>query len=126
MTANWTRVVLAGSWITLMLIYLLGDVLRIFAGHMEPGKLGDRTAPSWMWTLIAVIMLVPISMILITLLTPEPPLRWLTIGVSIALAIFNLVGMPYKGFFDNLLIVVSLGINAFIVWTAWTWDTAEA
>ncbi|MFD1505635.1 hypothetical protein FE374_01455 [Georgenia yuyongxinii] len=125
MTANWTRVVLAGSWITLMLIYLLGDVLRIFAGHIEPGKLGDRPAPGWMWTLIAAIMLVPIAMILTTLLTPETPLRWLTIGVSIALAIFNLAGMPYKGFFDNLLIVFSLGINTFIIWTAWTWETAE-
>jgi len=26
-----TRIVLAGCWISLMLIYLLGDVLRIFA-----------------------------------------------------------------------------------------------
>ncbi|NLB47331.1 MAG: hypothetical protein GX814_06285 [Microbacteriaceae bacterium] len=126
MTPDWTRIVLAGSWVTLMLIYLLGDVLRIFAGHIEPGKLGERPAPGWMWTLIAVIMLVPIAMILTSLLTPAAPLRWITIIVSIALAIFNVAGMPYKGFFDNLLIVLSLGINVFIVWTAWAWENSRA
>jgi hypothetical protein len=125
MTGNWTRVVLAGGWVTLMLIYLLGDVLRIFAGHLEPGKLGGKPAPGWMWTLAAVIMLVPIAMILISLLTPEPPLRLITIGVSAALAIFNLAGLPYKGFYDNLLIAVSLSVNALIIWLAWTWETAE-
>jgi hypothetical protein len=30
------RIVLAGAWISLMLIYLLGDVLRIVAGHYGP------------------------------------------------------------------------------------------
>ncbi len=34
-----TRIVLSGLWIALMLTYLLGDVLRIFAGDFEPGKL---------------------------------------------------------------------------------------
>lgn len=126
MIIEMTRVVLAGSWISLMLIYLLGDVLRIFAGHIEPGKLGNHTAPEWMWTLIAGIMLVPIAMILTTLLTPVTPLRWITIGISLALAIFNLAGLPYKGLFDNLLIVISIGLNGFIIWTAWVWSTPEA
>lgn len=123
MTSEWTRIVLAGAWVSLMLIYLLGDVLRIFAGHVEPGRLGDRPAAPWMWTLAAVIMFVPIVMILTTLLAPAVPLRWVTIGVSAALAIFNVAGMPYKGSFDNLLIVVSLGLNAYVAWTAWFWDT---
>ena len=34
-----TRVILAGLWVAVMLTYLLGDVLRIFAGDVEPGKL---------------------------------------------------------------------------------------
>ena len=34
---EWERIVLAGAWISLMLIYLLGDVIRIFAGHVEVG-----------------------------------------------------------------------------------------
>ena len=116
---EWARVVLAGGWITLMLIYLLGDVLHIFAGHVEPGQLNGRPAPDWMWTMIAVIMLVPIAMIMTSLLVPTEPLRWITITISIALVIFNLAGLPYRGFFDNTVIGLSFGMNAYIAWIAW-------
>ncbi len=119
-SAEWSRVVLAGAWISLMLVYLLGDVLRIFAGHAEPGRIGGRAAPEWMWTLVACIMVVPIAMILVTLLVPAGQLRWITVCVSAALAIFNLAGLPYRGVYDNLLIVLSLGLNALIAWLAWT------
>jgi hypothetical protein len=119
-TGEWVRVLLAGGWISLMLVYLLGDVLRLFAGHIEPGQLGGRAAPDWMWTMIAVIMLVPIAMILVSLLAPAAPLRWITLAVTVALAVFNVVGLPYRGFFDNMLIVLSLGLNGWIAWTAWT------
>ena len=40
-----TRVVLAGLWVALMLTYILGDVLRIFAGDVEPGKLMGPDRP---------------------------------------------------------------------------------
>ena len=31
------------------------------------------------------------------------------------------MGMPYKGFVDNMLLVVSFGLNAFVIWIAWAW-----
>ena len=34
-----TRIVIAGLWVATMLTYLWGDVMRIFAGDVEPGKL---------------------------------------------------------------------------------------
>ncbi len=117
--SEWGRIVLAGSWVSLMLIYLLGDVLRLFAGSFTPGHIGDVPAKSWMWTMAALIMLVPIAMILTTLLTPAGSLKWITIAVSVALALFNLSALPYKDFFDNMLIVISLGLNVFIVWYVW-------
>ncbi len=43
-----TRIVLSGFWVALMLTYLLGDMLRIFAGNSEPGKIKaviDRRYP---------------------------------------------------------------------------------
>lgn len=116
-----TRIVLAGAWVSLMLIYLLGDVLRIFAGDHTPGKMGDKPAAEWMWTVAAVIMLVPIAMILISLLVPASPLKWITIIVSIALVIFNITGLPYPGFYDNLLIFVGFAVNGVIIWQAWAW-----
>lgn len=116
-----TRVVLAGGWISLMLVYLLGDVLRIFAGDHVPGQLDGAPARSWMWTMAAVIMLVPIAMIMISLMLPVSPLRWVTIVVSAALVLFNLAGLPYPGAYDNLLIGVGFLVNALIIWQAWSW-----
>lgn len=102
-----------------MLIYLLGDVLRLFAGTIAPGHIGDEPAKSWMWTLAAIIMLIPIAMILVTLLVPAGPLKWVTVIASIAIALFNLASLPYDDFFDNMLLVISIGLNGFVVWYAW-------
>jgi hypothetical protein len=117
-----TRLVLAFAWVALMLIYLLGDVLRVFAGHAEPGRIDGTPAKPWMWTLAACIQLVPIIMILATMLTPAGPLVWITVVVSAMGAVFNLFGLPYKGFYDNMLIVVSVGVNALIIWQALAWN----
>lgn len=73
-----------------------------------------------MWTLAALIMLIPIAMILITLLAPVTPLKWVTLAVSIALALFNLASLPYEDFFDTMLLVISVALNGFTVWYAWT------
>lgn len=121
-----TRIVLAGGWVALMLVYLLGDVLRIFAGDFVPGELAGRRAQPWMWVAAALVMLVPIVMLLASLLVPDEPLRWLTIVVSVGLVLFNLAGLPYPGAYDNLLIVVGFGVNVFLVWQAWVWQPAVA
>ncbi len=117
-----TRIVLAGLWVALMLVYLLGDVLRIFAGDFAPGKIagGVQTTPA-MWLLIAVLMLVPIVMLVLTLTVADPAIRWVTIVAAVAVALFNIAGLPYPGAYDNFLILVSLGFNALIAWHAWNW-----
>ena len=117
-----TRIVLAGVWVATMLTYLLGDVLRIFAGDTEPGKLaGGMQATQGMWLLIAGIMLIPIVMVVLTLTIKYPAIRWVNIVAAILLILFNLAGLPYKGAYDNFLIVVSLGFKALIIWYAWRW-----
>jgi hypothetical protein len=90
-----TRLVLAGLWVAVMLTYLLGDVLRIFAGDFEPGKLaGGRTATPLMWLLITAVMLVPIVMIVLTLTVDHSAIRWLNIVAAGALIVFNLLACP--------------------------------
>lgn len=116
-----TRIVLAACWVSLMLIYLLGDVLRIFAGDHTPGRMGDREGAAWMWTVAALVMLVPIVMILVSLLVPATPLVWITVIVAAFLVLFNLVGLPYPGFYDNLLIVVSFAVNGIVIWQVLAW-----
>jgi hypothetical protein len=105
-----------------MLTYLLGDVLRIFAGDFQPGKLaGGFQATPVMWLLIAVIMLLPIVMIVLTLIVDHPAIRWLNLIVAVGLVVFNLAGLPYPGAYDNVLILFSFAFNALIVWYAWGW-----
>jgi hypothetical protein len=117
-----TRIVLSGLWAAVMLTYLWGDVLRIMAGDVEPGKLmAGMQATQGMLLLIAVIMLVPIIMVVLTLTIPYPAIRWVNIIVAIIVVVFNLLGLPYKGAYDNLLIVVSFVFNALTVWYAWKW-----
>ena len=117
-----TRIILSGFWVATMLTYLLGDVLRIFSGDFESGKIVGGFQPTQgMWLLIAVIMLVPIVMVVLNLTIPYPAIRWVNIIVAILVVIFNLVGLPYKGAYDNFLIVVSFVFNALTIWYAWKW-----
>ena len=85
------RIILSGLWVALMLIYLLGDVLRIFAGDIKPGELeGGVQATQAMWLGIAIIMLVPIVMVVLSLTLGYPAIRWVSIIVAIVVVIFNL------------------------------------
>lgn len=115
------RVVLSGMWVAVMLTYLLGDVLRLFAGDMKPGELGGRKASQGMWLGIAVIMLIPILMVVLCLTLPFPVIAWLNIVVAVLVVVFNLVGLPYPGMYDNFLMLVSFVFNALIAWHAWAW-----
>lgn len=116
-----TRIILSGIWIAVMLTYLLGDVLRIFAGDFKEGELMGTQPTQGLWLLIAVIMLVPIIMIILTLTLSYPAVRWVNIVVAILVVVFNLVGLPYPGAYDNFLIVVSIVFNGLTVWYAWRW-----
>ncbi len=116
------RIILAGLWIALMLTYLLGDVLRIFAGHFKPGEINGVPMTQAMMMLIAVIMLIPILMIVLSLTVPFPLIRWINLGAAVGLFIFNLVGIGgYEGKFDTFLIIVGLVFNVVTVIYAWNW-----
>lgn len=118
------RIILAGLWVAVMLTYLLGDVLRLFAGDVTPGELAGRTASQGMWLGTAVIMLIPIIMVVLSLTMPYPVIAWINIVVAVLAIVFNLFGLPYTGWYDNFLIIVSFVFNALTVWYAWTWVSA--
>jgi len=120
------RIILSGLWVAVMLTYLLGDVLRVFAGDVTPGELGGRTASQGMWLGIAVIMLIPIVMVVLSLTLPYPAIGWVNILVAVLVVVFNLIGLPYPGLYDNFLIIVSFVFNALTVWYAWTWVSTAA
>ena len=116
-----TRIILSGLWGALMLIYLLGDVLRIFSGDVARMG-GTQHFTQAMWLGIAVLMLIPILMVVLSLVLPQPVNRWANIIVAVLFFLFNLVGLPtYPSAYDKFLLLVSLGFNAATVWIAWQW-----
>lgn len=117
------QIKLAALWVALMLTYLLGDVLRIFAGDFKPGEIGGQPLSPGMLLGIAILMLIPIVMILLTLALPQPVNRWVNIIVAVFFFLFNLVGLPtYPSAYDKFLIVVGLVFNVITVWVAWKWE----
>lgn len=114
------RIILSGSWVALMLTYLLGDVLRIFSGDTQ--RMGNdlQKFTGGMWTGIAALMLIPILMVFLTLVVPYPVIRWVNIIAAIFFFVFNIIGLPtYPSTYDKFLIVVGLGFNVVTVWYAW-------
>jgi len=117
-----TRYLLAALWVALMLVYLLGDVLRIFSGDFTPGLIQGVKVTQAMWLGIAVFMLIPIVMILVTLMLEQPANRWVNIIAAAGLLIFNLFGLPtYPSAYDKFLIVVGLVFNVMTAVYAWNW-----
>ena len=114
---------LAAMWTALMLTYLLGDVLRIFAGDFKAGEIGGMKAGQGIWMAAAVLMLIPIVMVVVSVTFDGEAVRWAHIVAAGGLFLLNLIGLPgYPGWYDRFLIAVGLGINALTVWTAWSWS----
>ena len=89
-----TRIIVAGLWIAVMLTFLLGDVLRIFAGDVTAGEILGKSVTQGMWLLIAAIMLTPIIMVVLSLVLPYPAIKWVCIVLAVLWVILNFAGLP--------------------------------
>ena len=116
------RIILSGLWLALMLTYLLGDVMRIFAGDFTPGKIEGTKMTQSMLMVMALLMLIPIVMVFLSLTLNYPLIRWVSIVAAGFLFIFNIAGIhSYPGHYDKFLIAVGLVFNAITIWFAWMW-----
>ncbi|HWY28630.1 MAG TPA: DUF6326 family protein [Candidatus Sulfotelmatobacter sp.] len=117
------KIILSASWIALMLTYLLGDVLRIYAGDFKPGEIAGRKITQNLLLGIAILMAVPIVMVFLSLTLNYPLSRWANITVAIVFLGFNLIGLPtYHSNYDRFLIIVGLGFNILTIGYAWQWQ----
>jgi len=117
-----TRIILSGLWLATMLTYLLGDVMRIFAGDFKAGEIGGMQPTQVMWLGIAILFVIPIVMIFLSLTLKYPAIRWANIIVPIIFFGINLIGLPgYPSAYDKFLCIVGLGFNVLTVWYAWKW-----
>lgn len=117
-----TRIKLSALWVSLMLSFLLGDVLRIYSGDFVGGQVGGGQIPKEMYLGIAIVLVMPVVMLFLSLVLKHAVNRWTNIAVAIFFFLFNLVGLPgYASAFDQFLIVVGLVFNLLTIGYAWKW-----
>ena len=122
-----TRIKLSALWVSLMLTYLLGDVLRIFSGDFVAGEVSGMEMSQGLMLGMAILMVIPVVMVLLSLVLKHAANRWANIILSGLFFIFNAIGLPtYPSLYDQFLIVVGLVFNAITVWVAWRWKGQEA
>ncbi|MDI9469628.1 MAG: hypothetical protein QM296_05400 [Bacillota bacterium] len=116
------RVQLAVCWVALLLIYLLGDVLRLYEKGQEAAVIDGKPMGQLQLLMAALLMLIPILMALGMVFLPQGVARWTGIICSLVLFIVNVFGVAgYSGLFDRVLIALSLLLNLFIVVWTWLW-----
>ena len=120
------RIKLSALWVSLMLTYLLGDVLRIFSGDFIAGEVVGMQMGQGIWFGMAILLAIPVFMITLSLTLPFRLNRWANIVLTVFFFVFNLIGLPtYPSAYDKLLIIVGLVLNVLIVWYAWRWAKQE-
>jgi len=115
------KITLSFLWVALMLTYLLGDVLRIFAGDFTPGKLEGKPLTQIMVLGMAILMVIPIIMVVLSVTLPYFVNRWANIIVAIFFFLFNLISIRGYSTYDKFLLIVSMGFNLLTVFYAWNW-----
>lgn len=116
------RLQLSALWVAVVLVYLYGDVLRIFS-HDFPDVMDTKHFSGPMWLGIAVLMSIPIIMVVVSLLVADPGVtRWANIIAAGFFFVFNLVGLPtYPSAYDKYLLLLSMVFNVLTVIIAWNW-----
>jgi hypothetical protein len=115
------KIILSGLWVAVMLTFLWGDVLNIFSGEVEK-TFGDQSQMTQgMWLGIAILMMIPIVMVVLSLTTSYPLNRWTNIIVAIFWFGFNLLSLKGYSTPAKFLLIVSMGFNLLTVWNAWNW-----
>ena len=115
------KIILSGLWVATMLTYLWGDVLSIFAGDVVAGEMGGMKPTQTMWMGIAVLMMIPIVMVVLSLTLQRPVNRWANIIVALFWIVFNLSSLQGYPVYNKILLVISMGFNVLTVWYAWKW-----
>ena len=113
------KIILAFIWVALMLIFLLGDVLRIFAGEFTPGEIEGKPFTQGTWFTMAVLMLTPIVMVVLSLILESPVNNWVNIIVALLWILLNLSSIKGYKVPDQFLLIVSMGLNILTIVYAW-------
>jgi hypothetical protein len=121
------KIKLSALWVALMLTYQQGDVMRLYSGDFTAGdNIEGVQITQTMWLGMAIFMVIPVFMIILSLTLKYSVNRWANIIVALFFFVINLIGLPtYPSAYDQFLIIVGLGFNALTVWYAWKWQKRE-
>lgn len=114
------KIIFSILWIACMLTYLLGDVLRIIAGDFTPGEIDGKKLNQKMWFGMAVIMVIPIVMVVLSVILPHPANSIVNIIIASIFILFNLAGIKGYKVPDVFLLCVSFVFNALTIYYAST------
>ena len=120
---NITKLKLSALWVTLMLTYLLGDVMRIFSGDFVAGEMVDVQGSQALYLGMAILFVIPILMVFFSLTLKYKANRSVNFIFPSLFFIINLIGLPgYESYYDQFLILVGLVINLLSIGYAWKWE----
>ena len=85
------------------------------------GELDGKPLTEKMVLVMAVIMVIPIIMVVISLTLNNPVNRWANIIAAVFWIGFNLLSLGGYPAYEKVLLVISMGFNALIIWYAWNW-----
>lgn len=114
------RIQLSHLWSVLMIVYFVGDLLRIFnINHVETYTQTTRCIQP-MKLCISMLMIIPILMLVLILILPQPVSRWTNIVLAGGMLFCNWVGLSHDlGMYDKFLIGVGIILNTVTLWLTW-------
>ena len=115
------RIILSALWVATMLTYLLGDVMRIFAGDFTAGEIQGVQMTQIMLMGMVIFMVIPVVMVVLSMTLQYPVIRWANIIVAVVFFGFNIISLSGYSAYDIFLLIVSMGFNVLTVWYAWKW-----
>ncbi len=127
------KIKLSALWAARMLSGFLGDVLRFTdPGVMEQVWAGESPIPltRGMLLLMAILMVIPIFMVVLSLTLKYKVNRWANMIIGIFFVVFDLIFLislfPYGSpAYEIFLGFVYLIFTALVVWHAWKWPKLE-
>lgn len=116
---------LSGLWCSVMFCYIYGDYFELY----QPGKLQEmlsgRTAlgAATQATLLgmAALMAIPSLMVVLSLLLPAMPSRWLNMVLGVLYSAIMVLAIQQSWHFYVFFGLVEIALTVAIVWHAWTW-----
>lgn len=114
------RIQVSVVWGVLMIIYFVGDLLRIsnIADVKHCTQATQFRQPIWLG--ISMLMIIPILMLVLIMMLPQPISRWTNIVIAGFSLLTKLMGLPDDpGTYDGFLIVVGFILNIVTLWLSW-------